>query len=45
MFRLPFAMPVLVLVLAGFIVRSLVTLLIVYAGARLAIRHERRAAS
>jgi len=44
MFRLPYiAMPI--VVLAGFVVRSLLTLLIVYIGARLAIRHERRSAS
>jgi hypothetical protein len=44
MFRIPaFAMPL--VVLAAFIARGLVTLLTVYIGARLAIRHERRAAS
>jgi len=40
MFRLPYiAMPI--VMIAGFIVRGFVTLLIVYVGARLAIRHER----
>jgi hypothetical protein len=42
MFRIPsFAIPV--VVVAAFIARGLVTVVLVYIGARLAIRHERRA--
>jgi hypothetical protein len=44
MFRIPeVAMPT--VVLAAFIARGLVTLVLVYIGARLAVRHERRAVS
>jgi phage shock protein PspC (stress-responsive transcriptional regulator) len=44
MFRIPsFAVPL--VFVAAFIARGFVTLVLVYIGARLAIRHERRAAS
>ena len=44
MFRIPsFALPL--VFVAAFIGRGLVTIVLVYIGARLAIRHERRVAS